>query len=166
MKKLIILLLLITAINATGQVTDNRAHLVQGLALGRHDPDLETLVLAPGDLDREARVEAELPFMATENIIMEAVKKGENRQAMHSIIRELSLEAGKKVKEGSANTLIEDIANHNKIPLTKDEILKLLNPETFIGRAKEQVDIFIKNDVLPNIEKYKHLIRKTNELKV
>jgi adenylosuccinate lyase len=114
----------------------------------------------------ENNLTRELPFMATENIIMEAVKKGENRQAMHSIIRELSLEAGKKVKEGSANTLIEDIANHNKIPLTKDEILKLLNPETFIGRAKEQVDIFIKNDVLPNIEKYKHLIRKTNELKV
>jgi len=97
---------------------------------------------------------------------MEAVKKGESRQAMHSIIRELSLEAGKKVKEGLENTLIEDIANHSKIPLSKDEILKLLNPEVFIGRAKEQVDMFIINDVIPKIDAYKDQIGKTDELNV
>ena len=114
----------------------------------------------------ENNLTRELPFMATENIIMEAVKKGESRQAMHSIIRELSLEAGKKVKEGLENTLIEDIANHSKIPLSKDEILKLLNPEVFIGRAKEQVDMFIINDVIPKIDAYKDQIGKTDELNV
>jgi adenylosuccinate lyase len=111
-------------------------------------------------------LEMELPFMATENIIMEAVKKGENRQEIHSIIRELSLEAGRKVKEGLKNTLIDDLARHNKIPLTREEILKLLKPELFVGRAKEQVETFINDEVTPKIEKYKHLIKDIDELKV
>jgi adenylosuccinate lyase len=111
-------------------------------------------------------LEMELPFMATENIIMEAVKKGENRQDIHSIIRELSLEAGRKVKEGLKNTLIDDLARHNKIPLTREEILKLLKPELFVGRAKEQVETFINDEVTPKIEKYKHLIKDIDELKV
>jgi adenylosuccinate lyase len=111
-------------------------------------------------------LDRELPFMATENIIMEAVKKGENRQVMHSIIRDLSLEAGYKIKNGLENTLIDDLANHNKIPLTKEEILELLKPEMFIGRAKEQVESFINGEVIPKLEKYKHLNKKIDELKV
>lgn len=111
-------------------------------------------------------LENELPFMATENILMEAVKKGENRQEIHSIIRELSLEASRKVKEGMKNTLIDDLASNNKIPLTKDEILNLIKPEKFTGRSKEQVETFIKGEVNPKIEKYKHLIKDIDELKV
>ena len=111
-------------------------------------------------------LDRELPFMATENIIMEAVKKGENRQVMHSIIRDLSLEAGYKIKNGLENTLIDDLANHNKIPLTKEEILELLKPEMFIGRVKEQVESFINGEVIPKLEKYKHLNKKIDELKV
>jgi len=64
------------------------------------------------------------------------------------------------------NTLIDDLARHNKIPLTREEILKLLKPELFVGRAKEQVETFINDEVTPKIEKYKHLIKDIDELKV
>lgn len=111
-------------------------------------------------------LENEIPFMATENILMEAVKKGENRQEIHSIIRVLSLEAGKKVKEGLNNTLIDDLASNNKIPLTKDEILNLLKPEKFIGRTKEQVEAFIESEVNHKIAQYKQHLKGVSELKV
>ena len=78
----------------------------------------------------------------------------------------LSLEAGYKIKNGLENTLIDDLANHNKIPLTKEEILELLKPEMFIGRVKEQVESFINGEVIPKLEKYKHLNKKIDELKV
>jgi adenylosuccinate lyase len=114
----------------------------------------------------EKHLATELPFMATENILMEAVKKGKNRQEVHSIIRELSLKAGQRVKEGFDNTLIDDLSKHDGIPLTKKEIENLVDPSKYIGRAEEQVDTFINNELNPKIEQYKHFSKTSEGLKV
>jgi len=95
----------------------------------------------------------ELPFMATENILMEAVKKGKDRQEIHERIRVHSMEAAKKVKEeGKPNDLIERILNDKAIGIDSEELQALLNPEKFIGCAPEQVDDFINNHVNPLLE--------------
>ncbi|HHW00036.1 MAG TPA: adenylosuccinate lyase [Clostridiaceae bacterium] len=95
----------------------------------------------------------ELPFIATENILMEAVKRGGDRQELHERIRIHSMEAGKQVKvEGKKNDLLERIAADEMFGLTLDEIKKLLDPKNFIGRAPEQVEEFINDFVKPVIE--------------
>ena len=101
------------------------------------------------------RVMEKLPFMATENIMMESVKRGGDRQKLHEIIRVHSHEASAKVKlEGGQNDLIDRIASDPDIPLDKDEIISQLNPVGYIGRCVEQVDGFIKDYANPIIEKY------------
>ncbi|MCQ2455494.1 MAG: adenylosuccinate lyase [Clostridia bacterium] len=103
----------------------------------------------------EKRVFEKLPFMATENIMMESVKRGGDRQALHEIIRVYSQEAAKRVKqEGKDNNLIELLANDDAIPLNKEEITATLSPANFIGRSISQVDDFLSKDVLPIIKKY------------
>ena len=98
----------------------------------------------------EKHVMAELPFMATENIIMEAVKKGGDRQVMHESIRVHSLEAGRMVKEfGLENDLLERIAKDPSFNLSDSDIKTLLNPSDYIGRSSEQVDEFIIKHVEP-----------------
>ncbi|MGL4990699.1 MAG: adenylosuccinate lyase [Sarcina sp.] len=95
-------------------------------------------------------VDNELPFMATENIMMEAVKKGADRQELHEIIREHSMEAALRVKkDGMPNDLIDRIINDEKINLSKNDILKIVNPENFIGRAPNQVIEFIDDLINP-----------------
>ncbi|UOD34409.1 adenylosuccinate lyase [Deferribacteraceae bacterium V6Fe1] len=109
----------------------------------------------------------ELPFMATENIIMASVKKGASRQDMHEIIRKHSMEAGKVVKvEGKPNDLIQRLINDKEIPLSKEEIENMLNPKDFIGRASEQVEDFIEAEVNPIIGKYKNCLGLNVEIKV
>ncbi len=100
------------------------------------------------------RVMAELPFMATENIMMDAVKKGGNRQELHERIRELSMEAGKRVKqEGLDNNLCELIlAEPDMFKITKEEMDKIMAPENFIGRCPQQVEEFIANFVKPVLD--------------
>lgn len=94
----------------------------------------------------------ELPFMATETILMEAVKKGKDRQEIHERIRIHSIEAAKKVKvEGKPNDLIERIANDKAFGMNKNEIESLLNAKKFIGCAPWQVEDFIINDVMPSL---------------
>lgn len=101
----------------------------------------------------------ELPFMATENIIMEAVKKGTSRQDMHEVIRENSMKAASNVKErGLENDLLDRLAKDSRIPLDKNEIENLVNPSDFTGRAEAQVEDFINNEVDPLINKYKTFI--------
>ena len=103
----------------------------------------------------EKRVMSELPFMATENIMMSAVKRGGNRQDLHERIREHSITAGKRVKEeGLDNNMVDLIAADPMFGLTKEEILAEMDPKAYIGRAPQQVEDFIKNDVMPRIEKY------------
>lgn len=100
-------------------------------------------------------VAEELPFMATENIMMDAVKRGGDRQMLHEQIRRLSLEAGYQVKElGLPNDLIDRIAAEPMFGLTKEEIETHLNPVAYIGRCPEQVEEFLDGEVKPILERY------------
>lgn len=96
----------------------------------------------------EQRLMKELPFMATENIMMDAVKRGGNRQELHERIRVHSLEAARMVKvEGKENDLVDRIANDSEFGITKDEILQVLKPELYVGCAPMQVAEFLENEV-------------------
>lgn len=110
----------------------------------------------------------ELPFMGTEEILMNAVLKGGDRQELHEKIRIYSMEAGKEVKEyGRANDLVERIAKDETFGLTKEEILNALNPDKLCGRAPQQVEDFIKERVNPVLEKYGELLQDIDvEVKV
>ncbi|QEK12210.1 adenylosuccinate lyase [Crassaminicella thermophila] len=109
----------------------------------------------------------ELPFMATENILMEAVKRGGDRQELHEKIRVHSMEAAKVVKqEGKANDLLIRIANDETFGLSKEDINNLTNPKLFIGRASEQVSEFIEAHIDPIIESNKELLGIEVDLKV
>ena len=97
-----------------------------------------------------SHVHNELPFMATENILMEAVKRGGDRQELHERIRIHSMEASRRVKEeGKNNDLLERISNDEKFSSVKDEIVNLVDPQKFIGRAPGQVEDFIETQVTP-----------------
>ena len=109
----------------------------------------------------------ELPFMATEYIIMEEVKAGGDRQEIHEIIRVHSMEASKKVKmEGKENDLIERILNDDSLKLDKTKLKEVLDPKNFIGFAPIQTEEFVKNEISPIVEKYQHLIGLESNLKV
>lgn len=104
-------------------------------------------------------IREELPFMATENILMEAVKKGGDRQELHEKIRVLSMEAAKNVKEkGLENNLIDLLVKDGSFNLNKEELDDLLDPKKFIGRAPEQVVEFIESEIDPILNNYKNLI--------
>lgn len=105
----------------------------------------------------------ELPFMATEEIIMNAVLKGGDRQELHEKIRVYSMEAGREVKEfGRPNDLVDRIAKDSSFGLSKEEILKAMNPDNLCGRASHQVDDFVKENVEPVLEKYSDLLKFEN----
>lgn len=109
----------------------------------------------------------ELPFMATEYIIMEEVKAGGDRQEIHETIRQHSMEASKKVKmEGKENDLIERIMNDNSLKMDKSKIMEVLDPKNFIGFAPVQTEEFIKNEVQPIMDKYQDLVGLSVDLKV
>ena len=104
----------------------------------------------------EKRLMSELTFMATENIMMDAVKAGGDRQELHERIRELSMEAGKNVKEkGLDNNLLELIAADPAFNLTLEELQKTMDPARYTGRAKEQVEAFLANVVRPVLDQHK-----------
>jgi len=110
---------------------------------------------------------SEIPFMATENILMEAVKKGGDRQELHEKIREHSMAAGSRVKEeGLNNDLLERIAGDNTFGLTLEDIKDLLKPEEYIGRAAEQTQELIEEHIRPIVEKYRGDISGEVELRV
>jgi adenylosuccinate lyase len=97
--------------------------------------------------------------MATENIMMDAVKRGGNRQELHERIRVHSLEAGRQVKDlGKPNNLIDLIAEDPLFGMTKEELTAHLEPSSYIGRCPEQVDEFLRDCVAPVLERYKDLI--------
>ena len=109
----------------------------------------------------------ELPFMATEYIIMEEVKAGGDRQEIHETIRQHSMEASKKVKmEGKENDLIERIMNDDSLKMDKSKIMEVLDPKNFIGFAPVQTEEFIKNEVQPILDKYQDLVGLSVDLKV
>lgn len=110
---------------------------------------------------------SEIPFMATENIMMDAVKKGGDRQELHEKIRQYSMEAGARVKvEGKDNNLAELIANDDSFGLTTDEINAVMKPENFVGRSPEQVDDFINDVISPILDKNKDLLGVEVEINV
>jgi adenylosuccinate lyase len=112
-----------------------------------------------------ARIDSELPFMATENILMAAVKAGGNRQKIHERIRVHSHAAAEQVKKfGKPNDLIERLKNDSAF--AKVDFKKVLNAGDYVGRAPQQVDEFINNVVKPAIKKYRGKLNKKTELKV
>jgi len=115
----------------------------------------------------EKRLMSELPFMATENIMMDAVKAGGDRQELHERIRTLSMEAGKNVKvEGKDNNLLELIAADPAFNLTLEELEKTMNPSKYVGRAPEQVDAFLEKVVNPLLKENAGLLGMTAEINV
>lgn len=112
-------------------------------------------------------VMAELPFMATENIIMEAVKKGGDRQELHESIRVHSMEAARQVKEfGLDNDLLSRIAGDDTFGLSDEDVSKLADPKLFVGRSAEQVDTFNAGVVKPITDKYTSALGQEADLKV
>ena len=116
----------------------------------------------------EQRLRKELPFMATENIMMDAVKnRGADRQQLHERIRVHSMAASKVIKEeGGENDLLERIANDEAFGVTLEELENILQPEKYTGRAKEQTEDFLNDFVNPVLEKYKDIESDKPEINV
>ena len=115
----------------------------------------------------EKRLMSELPFMATENIMMDAVKAGGDRQELHERIRELSMEAGRNVKEkGLDNNLLDLIAADPAFGLNEEELKKTMDPAKYVGRAPLQVENFLKKVVDSVLEANKDVLGMTAEINV
>ena len=115
----------------------------------------------------EKRLMSELPFMATENIMMDAVKAGGDRQELHERIRELSMEAGRNVKaEGLDNNLLELIAADPAFNLTLDELKETMDPSKYTGRASVQVDNYLSKVIRPMLEKNQEILGVKAEINV
>ena len=126
---------------------------------------VDGLVVYPKVIER--RLMQELPFMATENIMMDAVKAGGDRQELHEKIRTLSMEAGKNVKErGLENNLLELIAADPSFNMTLDELKKSMEPSKYTGRAKEQTIDFVNEVIQPILEENKQLLGLKADIKV
>ena len=105
--------------------------------------------------------------MATENIMMQAVKKGGDRQELHEKLRQHSIAAAKVVKEeGGENDLIDRVVNDKSFNLTKDEIMAVMQPIHFVGRAVEQVDEFLDTCVNPILDANRDILGESAQLKV
>ena len=115
----------------------------------------------------EKHMMAELPFMATENIMMDAVKAGGDRQELHERIRELSMEAGRNVKvEGKDNNLLELIAADPAFNLTLEELQKTMDPKKYVGRAPKQVEEFLDEVIRPVLKENEELLGVKAEINV
>lgn len=115
----------------------------------------------------EKRLMSELPFMATENIMMDAVKAGGDRQELHEKIRQLSMEAGKNVKEkGLDNNLLELIANDASFNMSLDDLKACMNPSKYVGRSVEQVKEFLEEVINPILEENKEILGMKAEINV
>jgi len=126
---------------------------------------VEGLVVYPNVIKKH--VMAELPFMATENILMECVKAGGDRQELHEIIRKHSIEAGKKVKEqGKANDLITRIKNDDNFKAIHDSLNSILSPKNYIGRASKQVEEFIKDYIKPILKNNPESFMQKGEINI
>ena len=115
----------------------------------------------------ESHLLRELPFMATENIMMDAVKAGGDRQELHERIRVHSMEAGRVVKEeGKENDLLDRIAADPAFGMTRDQLETIMKPENFVGRAPEQTEEFLQNYVRPLLEENRELLGMKAEIHV
>lgn len=126
---------------------------------------LNGIVVYPNRIKKH--IMEELPFMATEYIIMEEVKAGGDRQEIHEIIRQHSMEASKKVKmDGEENDLLERILADTTLRLDKTKLMQVLDPKNFIGFAPVQTQEFIDNEIAPLLKKYAQDLGMQTELKV
>ncbi len=115
----------------------------------------------------EQRLRKELPFMATENIMMDAVKRGADRQVLHERIRVHSMAASKVIKEeGGENDLLERIANDKAFGVTLEELVSIISPEKYVGRAPQQTEEFLKEVVEPALAPYSNLATEQAEINV
>ena len=115
----------------------------------------------------EKRLMSELPFMATENIMMDAVKAGGDRQELHEKIRELSMEAGRRVKEeGKDNNLLELIAADPAFHMSIEELRRSMEPSRYIGCAPHQVERFLADVIAPVLEANKEILGQKAEINV
>jgi len=100
-------------------------------------------------------IQAELPFMATENLLMAAVRRGGNRQELHEVIRVHSMAAARRVKEeGADNDLLDRLRNDAAFECIRGEFDSLLDPATFVGRAPRQVEEFLAEEIRPVLERH------------
>ncbi|MDL2289619.1 hypothetical protein LJB83_02525, partial [Clostridia bacterium OttesenSCG-928-F22] len=115
----------------------------------------------------EKRLNEELPFMATETILMEAVRRGGDRQDLHEKIRVYSMEAGARVKqEGKENNLLELIMQDGAFKLSKEEIADIVNPQAFVGRSEQQVEEYIAGYIQPILDDNAADINEKGEVRV
>ena len=115
----------------------------------------------------EAHLMKELPFMATENIMMDAVKAGGDRQELHEKIRVLSMEAGRHVKEeGRENDLLDLIAADPSFSLSEEDLQKCMDPSRYTGRSAYQVDRYLSETVYPLLDRYKELLGVKADIQV
>lgn len=113
----------------------------------------------------ERHLLAELPFMATENILMACVKAGGDRQVLHEAIREHSMAAGKRVKEeGAANDLLERIALDAQFSCVHEQLRSLMSPALFIGRSAEQVTEFLADEIQPLLKEHAEAFESVKNL--
>ena len=139
--------------SANKRIAVPEAFLAVDAILNLYENVAANLVVYPKVIEKHIR--EELPFMATENILMDAVKAGGDRQALHERIRTHSLAAGRRVKEeGLDNDLLERIAADPAFGLSREEILRRLDPADYIGCCPEQVDRFLQQEVQPVLDRY------------
>ncbi len=139
--------------SANKRIAVSEAFLAVDAILNLYENVAENLIVHPKVIEK--RIMEELPFMATENILMEAVKRGGNRQDLHEKIREHSIAAGSQVKDyGMENDLLERIAADATFGLSMQDIQMHLNPSQYIGRCPQQVDEFLDGYVKPVLEQY------------
>ena len=139
--------------SANKRICVPEAFLAVDAILSLYENVCSGLVVHPKVIERH--VMEELPFMATENILMDAVKRGGDRQELHERIRTHSLAAGHRVKdEGKENDLLERIAADPAFGLTREEVMGHLDPSAYIGCCPEQVDAFLRDEIAPVLARY------------
>lgn len=144
--------------SANRRITNAQAFLTADVVLSVLQNVIDGLVIYPKVIER--RISQELPFMATENIIMAMVGRGGDRQECHERVRVLSHEAAHEVKmEGRENDLIDRVRRDAYFAPIHADLDQLLDPSTFIGRAPQQVDAFLRNEVEPALARYASAIR-------
>lgn len=151
--------------SANKRVSVSEAFLAVDAILETYMNVVSGLVVYPKVIEKH--IMAELPFMATEVILMEGVKRGGDRQELHERVRVLSMEAGREVKEnGKPNDLIERILNDDHFKMSEKELRDILKPENFIGCAKFQVTDFLNEVIYPVLNKYKDLLGAEGHVRV
>ncbi|KAL5250835.1 hypothetical protein ACHWQZ_G016543 [Mnemiopsis leidyi] len=145
--------------SANRRIVIAEAFLTADILLNTAQNIMQGMVVYPKVIEKH--ILEELPFMATENLLMSMVKSGADRQECHEKLRVLSVEAGKQVKEfGKSNDMLERIRGDDYFTPIHKLLSDIVNPSNFIGRAPQQVSKFIKEEVMPEIEPYRHSFDK------